>query len=62
MFLLLFAPIPVAVVYEGFRKHRLNILVGKQYYCLVKEKLLKYLFLCKKADRIKRRKALWACF
>ncbi|KAL4499686.1 hypothetical protein ABPG72_017226 [Tetrahymena utriculariae] len=41
MFLLLFVPIPVAVVYEGFRKHRLNLLI---------------------ADRIKRRKALWACF
>jgi len=35
MFLLLFAPIPVAVVYEGFRKHRLNILVGKKYFLLL---------------------------
>lgn len=58
MFLLLFAPIPVAVVYEGFRKHRLTLLIGRS----MRRVSLPSNSLPLVADRIKRRKALWACF
>ncbi|EGR34843.1 hypothetical protein IMG5_000710 [Ichthyophthirius multifiliis] len=57
IFLLLFLPIPTAVVYDGFRQHRLNLFI-----CIQKIYKKKYIFCLIIADRIKRRIALLACF